>query len=120
MANPVITAVPLALAVLRLKLKLCCPAGIVTEVGTVAIDVLLEDRNTCCPPVGATVLICTVPAVGNEENVRSGFWVRLTKMLGAPVCPIPSPDRLIFCGLTTALSLMVKMAVREPTEAGVK
>lgn len=57
-----VTAVDAATAlVLTVKLVLAAPAETVTLVGTCAAAVLLLERVTCAPPVGAGPLNVTVP-----------------------------------------------------------
>jgi hypothetical protein len=47
--------------VFTVKLALVAPAGTVTLDGTVAAPVLLLERDTTAPPLGAGPLIVTVP-----------------------------------------------------------
>jgi hypothetical protein len=43
------------------NVALVLPAATVTDEGTVATDVLLLDKDTVAPPVGAALLNVTVP-----------------------------------------------------------
>ena len=47
--------------VLTVNVALLAPAATVTLAGTVAVDVLLLDRETATPPLGAGPLSVTVP-----------------------------------------------------------
>ena len=47
--------------VLTVNVALLAPAAIVTLAGTVAVDVLLLERETAAPPVSAGPLSVTVP-----------------------------------------------------------
>ena len=53
------------------------PAGMVTLAGTVATAVLLLDRFTVVPPVGATVFNVTVPVEGFPPVTTAGFRLRV-------------------------------------------
>jgi len=69
------------LLVLAVKMALVAPAGMVTLGGTVTTPVLLLERETRAPPLGAGALSVTVPEEGdppttlvglNESDVRVG------------------------------------------------
>ena len=49
------------LLVLTMNVALLAPAATVTLAGTVAVDVLLLERETAAPPLGAAALSVTVP-----------------------------------------------------------
>jgi len=49
------------------------PAGMVTLAGTVATDVLLLDRVTRVPPLGAGALSATLPVEGDPPLTLVGF-----------------------------------------------
>ena len=62
-------------SVATVKLAVLLPAATVTEAGTPAAAVLLEDRDIVTPPVGAAALKVTVPV----EDVPLGTLVGLTE-----------------------------------------
>ena len=61
--------------VLTVKVALLAPAATVTVAGTVAEDVLLLERETTAPPVGAGPLSVTVPVEGDPPVTLVGFSV---------------------------------------------
>jgi hypothetical protein len=61
--------------VLAVNVALLAPAATVTVAGTVAVDVLLLERETTAPPVGAGPLSVTVPVEGDPPVTLVGFSV---------------------------------------------
>jgi hypothetical protein len=61
------------------------PADIVTEEGTVAADVLLLDKFTIDPPVGAAADKVTVPWEEVPPVTEVGLKLRVLKTRGATV-----------------------------------
>jgi hypothetical protein len=61
--------------VLTVNVALLAPAATVTVAGTVAVDVLLLERETTAPPVGAGPLSVTVPVEGDPPVTLVGFSV---------------------------------------------
>jgi hypothetical protein len=61
--------------VLTVNVALLAPAATVTVAGTVAVDVLLLERETTEPPVGAGPLSVTVPVEGDPPVTLVGFSV---------------------------------------------
>ncbi len=61
--------------VLTVNVALLAPAAIVTLAGTVAVDVLLLERETVAPPAGADPLSVTVPVEGDPPVTLVGFSV---------------------------------------------
>ena len=59
--------------VLSVKLALVAPAATVTLAGTVATPVLLFDRLTTAPPVGAAALNVTLPVDEPPPVTLKGF-----------------------------------------------
>jgi hypothetical protein len=59
--------------VATVKVALVAPAGMVTLAGTVATDVLLLDRETTAPPLGACALRVTVPVEEVPPDTLAGF-----------------------------------------------
>src|SRR5467141_2360713 len=59
--------------VLTVNVPLLAPAAIVTLAGTVAVDVLLLERETVAPPAGAGPLSVTVPVEGDPPVTLIGF-----------------------------------------------
>lgn len=68
--------VRLTVKVVTVKVALVEPAGTVTLEGTVARDVLLLDRTTAAPPVGAGPFRVTVPVDGVPPFTDVGLRVR--------------------------------------------
>jgi len=66
----VVTAV-----VFTVNVALLAPAATITVAGTVAADVLLLERETTAPPVGAGPLSVTVPVEGDPPVTLVGFSV---------------------------------------------
>jgi hypothetical protein len=61
--------------VLTVNVALLAPAPTVTVAGTVAADVLLLERETTAPPVGAGPLSVTVPVEGDPPVTLVGASV---------------------------------------------
>ena len=61
--------------VLTVNVALLAPAATVTVAGTVAVDVLLLERETTAPPMGAGPLSVTVPVEGDPPVTLVGFSV---------------------------------------------
>jgi hypothetical protein len=61
--------------VLTVNVALLAPAPTVTVAGTVAVDVLLLERETTAPPVGAGPLSVTVPVEGDPPVTLVGVSV---------------------------------------------
>jgi hypothetical protein len=61
--------------VLTVNVELLAPAATVTLAGTVAVDVLLLERETVAPPAGADPLSVTVPVEGDPPVTLVGFSV---------------------------------------------
>ena len=70
--------------VLTVNVALLAPAATVTLAGTVAVDVLLLDRETATPPLGAGPLSVTVPVeVCTPPVTLVGFSVSEERVGGA-------------------------------------
>ena len=61
--------------VVTLNVRLVAPAGMVTLTGTVAAAMLLLERETRAPPVGAGPLSFRLPVEGNPPLTLVGFSV---------------------------------------------
>jgi len=61
--------------VFTVKVALVAPAGMVTLASTVATAVLLLERETRAPPVGAGPLSLTLPVEGDPPLTLVGFSV---------------------------------------------
>src|SRR5258708_25757192 len=59
--------------VVTVNVRLLAPAGMVTLTGTVAAAVLLLERETRAPPVGAGPLSLTLPVEGDPPLTLVGF-----------------------------------------------
>ena len=59
--------------VVTVNVALVAPAGTVTLAGTVATAVLLLERETRAPPLGAGPLSWTLPVEGNPPLTLVGF-----------------------------------------------
>ncbi len=59
--------------VLTVNVALLAPAATVTVAGTVAVDVLLLERETTAPPLGAGPLSVTVPVEGDPPITLIGL-----------------------------------------------
>jgi hypothetical protein len=81
--------------VLTVNVALLAPAATVTLAGTVAVDVLVLERETAAPPVGAGPLSVTVPVEGDppvmlvglsaiEESVAEPGGVTVSEAVLAP------------------------------------
>ena len=72
----IVTGVDVVTAlVLTMNVALLAPAATVTLAGTVAVDVLLLERETVAPPAGAGPLSVTVPVEGDPPVTLVGFNV---------------------------------------------
>ena len=87
--DAVIVTVPGDTAVI-VKVALDDPAGIVTDVGTVAIEGLLLESEILAPPAGADGLRLTVPCPALPAVRVFAFNATDTDML--PVGPVGDPD----------------------------
>src|SRR6266403_1845340 len=114
----VVTAV-----VLTVNVALLAPAAIVTLAGTVAVDVLLLERETVAPPAGAGPLSVTVPVEGDPPVTLVGFSVseeRVGRACGSTVSEAvlvtPAYDAEMVTGVdaVTALVLTVNVALLAP------
>jgi hypothetical protein len=83
--------------VLTVNVALLAPAATVTVAGTVAADVLLLERETTAPPVGAGPLSVTVPVEGDPPVTLVGFSVSEARVGGA-------------CGITVSEAVLVAPA----------
>ena len=63
----------LTIRVVTVNAALVDPAGTVTLAGTVATDVLLLERETRAPPLGAGALRATLPVEGDPPLTLVGF-----------------------------------------------
>jgi hypothetical protein len=71
--------------VVTVKVAVVLPAGTVTEAGTVAAAVLLLDKVTVVPPVGADVANVTVPWEEAPPVTEIGLKLKELKATGAMV-----------------------------------
>ena len=72
--------------VLTVNVVLLTPAGTVTLAGTVAVDVLLLERATAAPPLGAAALSVTVPVEDCKPPATLvGFSISEERVGGAGV-----------------------------------
>src|SRR5438094_10025375 len=71
--------------VLTVKVALVLPAGTVTLAGTVAAPVLLLDKLTTAPPLGAGPLSVTVPVEELPPVTLDGLRLREESVGGATV-----------------------------------
>jgi hypothetical protein len=71
--------------VVTVKVAVEFPAGTVTELGTVATEVLLLDKVTAVPPVGAIPESVTVPVEAVPPVTEVGFKLKELKDGGATV-----------------------------------
>jgi len=109
--------------VLTVNVALLAPATTVTLAGTVAVDVLLLERETVAPPAGADPLSVTVPVEGDPPVTLVGFSVseeRVGRACGSTVSEAvlvtPAYDAEIVTGVdaVTALVLTVNVALLAP------
>jgi hypothetical protein len=114
MTDVVVDATP---KVVTVKVADVLPAGTVTLFGTVAAAVLLLERVTTEPPVGAATLSRTVPVELFPPTTEVGLNVNDVRVT---VAAVPVPARLTVCGLPAALSLTDSVPLREPLAVGVK
>jgi hypothetical protein len=84
------------LLVVTAKVALVAPAGTVRLAGTVATPVLLLERETAAPPLGAGALKVTSPEAGDPPTTLLG--VRLTDVRLGPVAG---------CGVTIRVAVWV-------------
>ena len=82
------------LLVVTAKVALVAPAGTVTLAGTVATPVLLLERETAAPPLGAGALNVTSPEAGEPPTTLLG--VRLTEVRFGPAAG---------CGVTVKVAV---------------
>ena len=73
--------------VLTVNVALLAPAATVTLAGTVAVDVLLLERETVAPPAGAGPLSVTVPVEGDPPVTLIGFSA-IEESVGEPGGPL--------------------------------
>src|SRR5438128_1109886 len=101
--------------VVTVKLALGAPAGTVTRDGTLATPVLLLDRLTTAPPLGAGPLSVTVPVEGLPPVTLEGFRLNPERIGGTPVPALPSSTEIaMVCRLATARSC-TPSPLRSPT-----
>src|SRR6266481_4516662 len=108
--------------VLTVNVALLAPAATVTVAGTVAVDVLLLERETTAPPVGAGPLSVTVPVEGDPPVTLVGFSVSEERVraggstVSEAVLVAPAYDAEIVTGVevVTALVLTVNVALLAP------
>jgi hypothetical protein len=74
--------------VVTVKVALIAPAGTVTLAGTVATDVLLLERETTAPPLGAAPLSVTVPVEGDPPLTLLGFSAIADNVAGLAVTEV--------------------------------
>jgi hypothetical protein len=114
---------PTALVVIA-KVAVVAPAATVTLAGTVAAAVLLLDRVTTAPPVGAALLRVTVPVVEvppvtvaglkvTDDNVSVVVALTVTKALLDTIFPLASVMEAVIVKTEFAATLLggVKTAV---------
>ena len=68
--------------VVTVNVALAAPAGTVTLAGTVATAVLLLERETRAPPLGAGALSITLPVEGDPPLTLVGFSVSEVRVGG--------------------------------------
>src|SRR6266403_120634 len=109
--------------VLTVNVALLAPAATVTLAGTVAVDVVLLERETVAPPAGAGPLSVTVPVEGDAPVTLVGFSVseeRVGRACGSTVSEAvmvtPAYDAEMVTGVdaVTALVLTVNVALLAP------
>ena len=126
---PVMVAVAVAetAVVVTVKVPVVAPAATVTDAGTVAL-VLLEDKATDVPPLGAGPLKVTVPVEGLPPMTDVGLSLRLNSPGGLMVrvavwfTPLKLPVIVALVVAETAVVVTVKVPLVEPaatvTDAG--
>ena len=72
-------------AAVAVKVALDEPAWIVTVLGTDSMALLLDERVTTAPPLGAAPLNVTVPVVDPPATIEVGLNVRPVMVKGFPV-----------------------------------
>src|SRR5258706_1975337 len=96
------------------------PAATVTLAGTVAAEVLLLDRETTVPAVGAGPLSITVPVDGFPPLTLVGFSVSALRVgpgggcgvtVSEVVCVKPAQDATIVTGVELATAVLVTCTV---------
>jgi hypothetical protein len=101
--------------VVTANVALVAPAGTTTFVGTVAAEVLLEVRGTVRPPVGAGLLMLTVPLEGDPPATEVGLSVRpLTNgavTVNVPVADVELPVAVIVTEVFVATADVAKAMV---------
>ena len=114
-----VVAVPTG-SVVRVKVVVVAPAGIVTVAGTVPTAVLLELRATTKPPVGAGLEIVTVPVEVTPPSTVVGEKERLTAV-GAVIArgavtfePFRDAEMFAVALADTATVVTVNVAVVDP------
>jgi len=97
------------------------PVGTVTLTGTVAAAVLLLDKLTTAPPVGAAAVRVTVPVDGTVPATSVGFKLNEDNAAGAVtvsevvlVIPPYVPEIVTEVEAATAFVVMIKVAVVAP------
>jgi hypothetical protein len=82
----IVTAVEEAtVLVVAVKVAVVAPAATVTEAGTWAAAVLLDDRETTAPPVGAGLSRVTVPVEDTPPSTEVGFTLTPLKAAASAV-----------------------------------
>ncbi len=106
LSDAVIVEVPAVrvVVVVTVKVAVVAPARTVTEVGTVASEVLLEVRLTTLPPVGAATLRVTVPV--EVVPPRTVVGLRLTE-----VARIGVTVRVAVLATALAVAVIVEVAL---------
>jgi hypothetical protein len=85
MAEIVGEEVEVTVSVVTVKVAVVAPAVTVTVGGTVATAVAELERLTVAPPVGAALLVVTVPVEGAAPMTVVGLRVRLVGVIGVTV-----------------------------------
>ena len=110
------------------KVAVVAPAATVTDAGTVAAEVLLDESATTKPSAGAALLRVTVPVEVVAPVTVVGFKVRpvrvgaVTARVAVEVAPPPAAEIVAVALVATATDVTVKVAVVAPdgmvTDAG--
>src|SRR5258706_4488081 len=102
------------------------PAATVTLAGTVAAEVLLVDRETTVPPLGAGPLSITVPVDGFPPLTLVGFSVSALRVgpdggwgvtVSEAVCVTPAYDPETVTGVELATAVVVTCTVARVSPA---